>query len=881
VGPGNEAYCLADPLFYDSPTATRGGDDRDFRLAEAPPPPGWERVELEDWLMYQPIGCRLPAQGWKIHASSCLDQADEVLEIVWGYCVARNVPFKFIRSELLLFLRNAKYAHRGSSGKFITIYPSDDAQFERILKTLAPLLEGCEGPYILSDLRWAEGPLYVRYGGFAERYCIGRDGEQTLAIEDGDGRLVEDRRGAVFEIPDWVTPPSCLIPHIEARSSTTIEEMPYRIESAVHFSNGGGLYLGTDKGSGERVVLKEARPHAGLAVDRADAVARLGRERAALERLQGLDVVPSLRDYFTLADHHFLVEEFVEGKSLNSEVGRRYPLGYEGTDVSARAEYASWALEMQQRVEEAVDEIHGRGVVLGDIHPSNVLVRPEGRVVLIDLEVASEALDELHPTLADPGFMPPPDATGLDVDRYALGCMRLFLFLPLTSLVALDPRKARQLAEAIAELFPVPREFLDEAVQVIEGAHAAAASSGAGSNGASADPPMLDRNPLRWWTAVDSMGEAILASATPARDDRLFPGAVEQFSAGGLNLAYGAAGVLYALEACGHGRYPSYEDWLVERAANPKAGTRLGFYDGLHGIAYVLERLQRRGDALRVLEICIDELRGKWDAFGLNLFNGLAGMALNVGHFAEALSDRTLHDTAWEIADVVASRLGGEDDVSEVSGGEHPYAGLLRGSSGPALMFIRLYEQSGDDGLLDLAATALRQDLRRCVVTKDGSLEVNEGWRTMPYLADGSVGIGFVLDEYLAHRHDERFADAAAAIRTAAEAMFYIEPGLFYGRAGMILYLARRPSGAAADDDRAADHVARLAWHAMTYRGRIAFPGEYLLKLSMDLVTGTAGVMLAVGAALHEEHAHLPFLAPRAEDLASTRPRVESTSERG
>jgi tRNA A-37 threonylcarbamoyl transferase component Bud32 len=877
----SEAYCLTDPLFFDSPIANRGADDRDFPRAQSEPPAGWERVELEDWLMYAPTGCRLPPQGWKIHASSCLDHADEVLEIVWGYCVERNIPFKFIRSELQLFLRNAKYSHRGSSGKFVTIYPADDAQFERILKTLAPLLEGFTGPYILSDLRWDKGPLYVRYGGFAERYCIGGKGEQSLAIEDGDGRLVEDRRGAVFEIPDWVTPPSCLTPHIEARNSTTIEEMPYLIESAVHFSNGGGLYLGTDKGTGEKVVLKEARPHAGLTADRADAVTRLGRERAALERLHGLDVVPSLRDYFTLAEHHFLVEEYVEGKSLNSEVGRRYPLGYEGTDVSARATYASWALQMQRRVEEAVDEIHGRGMVLGDVHPSNVLVRPDGRVVLIDFEVASEALDELHPTLADPGFMPPAHATGADVDRYALACMRLFLFLPLTSLVVLDSRKARQLAEVIAELFPVPREFLDEAVQVIEGAHAAAASSSASSNGASPDPPVLDRDPAGWRTAVDSMGEAILASATPARDDRLFPGAVEQFSLGGLNLAYGAAGVLYALEACGHGRYPSYEDWLVERATNPKAGTRLGFYDGLHGVAYALDRLERRADALRVLDICLDEAQGKWDHFGLSLFGGLGGMALNLAHFAQTLGDATFLDTAMGMADVVASKLGEEDDVAEISGGEHPYAGLTRGSSGAALMFIRLFEQSGDEGLLDLAATALRQDLRRCVVTKDESLEVNEGWRTMPYLADGSIGIGFVLDEYLAHRQDERFADAAAAIRTAAEAMFYIEPGLFYGRAGMMLYLARRPSGAAADDERAADHVARLTWHAMTYRGRIAFPGEHLLKLSMDLATGTAGVMLAVGAVLREEHAHLPFLAPRAEDLASTRVKVESTSGRG
>ncbi|MCC9690595.1 hypothetical protein E4N64_34805, partial [Streptomyces sp. MNU103] len=36
-----------------------------------------------------------------------------------------------------------------------------------------------------------------------------------------------------------------------------------------------------------------------------------------------------------------------------------------------------------------------------------------------------------------------------------------------------------------------------------------------------------------------------------------------------------------------------------------------------------------------------------------------------------------------------------------------------------------------------------------------------------------------------------------------------------------------------------------LAWHAMSYHGRLAFPGEQMMRLSMDLSTGTAGCLLA------------------------------------
>jgi hypothetical protein len=165
-----------------------------------------------------------------------------------------------------------------------------------------------------------------------------------------------------------------------------------------------------------------------------------------------------------------------------------------------------------------------------------------------------------------------------------------------------------------------------------------------------------------------------------------------------------------------------------------------------------------------------------------------------------------------------------------------------------------MYEATGDATHLDLAATALRQDLRRCVTRPDGALEVNEGWRTMPYLGEGSLGIGLVLDHYLRHRPDDEFRDASAAISRAARSPMYVQPGLFAGRAGIVAYLAAR-----GDADLCAQ-VRRLAWHALPYGGGLAFPGEQLLRLSMDLATGTAGVLLALAMARRTHPAVLPLL---------------------
>lgn len=125
---------------------------------------------------------------------------------------------------------------------------------------------------------------------------------------------------------------------------------------------------------------------------------------------------------------------------------------------------------MHSRVEAAVERAHERGIVIGDLHPYNILVRPDGRVALIDLEIASDVAEGKRPTLGDPAFTSPKSCTGFDIDRYALACLRLLMFLPLTERIALDPAKLEQFATSIADTFPVPRQFLQAAVDVISAA---------------------------------------------------------------------------------------------------------------------------------------------------------------------------------------------------------------------------------------------------------------------------------------------------------------------------------------------------------------------------------------------------------------------------
>ncbi|TMR01056.1 lantipeptide synthetase [Actinomadura soli] len=825
---GYELYCLADKLFYDAPPVTRSTD---FEITQRDLPAGWEQILGDEWVVYDPPQSRTPLQGWKVHVSGCAESAAEILSGTWEYCVDNHIEFKHLRGPGTLRMRNAKYAPRGASGKLVTIYPEDERELERVLAELGARLDGLAGPYILSDLRIGSGPLHVRYGGFAERRCLDEQGKLVAALENGAGELVPDRREPIFSVPDWVTLPACLEPHLKARAATTTTDLPYQITKALHFSNGGGVYEATDTRSGRKVVLKEGRPHAGLAADGADAVTRIERERDVLRKLDGIDGVPAALDWFTLGEHHFLVQEFIEGRTLNTFFAERHPMLDPDPDPEKTAAYTEWALRVYEGVERVVAAIHERGVAFNDLHMFNVMVRPDDSAALIDFETAAPASDGGRQTLANPAFLAPPDRRGADVDLYSLACLRIALFVPLTTLFVIDRGKAPQLADLIAANFPVPRPFLDEAVeQITRGAAPVAA-------------PEFVPDARGWKRARESLSLAIRASATLERADRLFPGDPEQFDGASLGLAHGAAGVLYALGATGAGRLPAHEEWLAARAADPRRGTGIGLYDGLLGAAYVLARLGRGEDALTAAGHCLNE---RWERLGDDLYGGLPGMALALDDLADTTGETSLRDEARRAAEIVAGRA---------AGGRSPRPGLMHGGAGAALMFVRSYERTGDAGLLDLAAAALRRDLAACVTDHNGALHVDQGSRVFPYLGRGSVGIGLVLDEYLALRPDEEFEEARRAIRVAAMSRYYAQPSLFGGRAGMLLYLARHGR----DDPRVAGHVRDLAWHALPYADGLAFPGEHMYRLSMDLATGTAGVLLALGAALHDPAPSLPF----------------------
>src|SRR6266571_8696569 len=106
-----EQYCLANPLFYDSPSRDDAAA-KTFMITQRSLPSGWKQDRVGDWMVAIPPGGHMSQQGWKIHVSACLGNAEDLVTRVWEYCVPRATSFKFLPGRRAVLLRNAKYAPR-------------------------------------------------------------------------------------------------------------------------------------------------------------------------------------------------------------------------------------------------------------------------------------------------------------------------------------------------------------------------------------------------------------------------------------------------------------------------------------------------------------------------------------------------------------------------------------------------------------------------------------------------------------------------------------------------------------------------------------------------------------------------------------------------
>ncbi|MER2207949.1 MAG: lanthionine synthetase C family protein, partial [Rhodococcus sp. (in: high G+C Gram-positive bacteria)] len=235
------------------------------------------------------------------------------------------------------------------------------------------------------------------------------------------------------------------------------------------------------------------------------------------------------------------------------------------------------------------------------------------------------------------------------------------------------------------------------------------------------------------------------------------------------------------------------------------------------------------------------------DELDSSLFQGLSGIGCLLLEESEsspaassalALVTETLRDRLPEARAHVRS----DDGIDWATAGR---GGLMRGPSGQALFWTRHYERTGDPRSLEHARQLVDIDLSVMQMCPDGSMQLREERRTMPYLGSGSVGVGLVLLQLVRHVDEPRYASALLAIARAAAVEFTAQAGLLNGRAGLILFLGElsKTPYAADCEQTLAQQFQLLGLHSLDHAGGLYFPGEQNLRLSTDWATGSAGIL--------------------------------------
>jgi serine/threonine-protein kinase len=168
------------------------------------------------------------------------------------------------------------------------------------------------------------------------------------------------------------------------------------------------VYEAWDPVMNRRVAVKElAMPGGATPAQKEDRIRRFSREAQAAGRL----VHPHIVTVFEVGqqdDRHFIVMEFLDGRTLKAEI------------EAAGAMSPERAVEVATSVLKALEFAHGNGVIHRDVKPENIQILENGQIKLTDFGIARLTFE---PNLTmdgqvfgTPSYMSPEQIHGKDID---------------------------------------------------------------------------------------------------------------------------------------------------------------------------------------------------------------------------------------------------------------------------------------------------------------------------------------------------------------------------------------------------------------------------------------------------------------------------------
>jgi serine/threonine-protein kinase len=189
----------------------------------------------------------------------------------------------------------------------------------------------------------------------------------------------------------------------------------YRLDDRIAAGGMGEVWRATDTVLGRDVAVKTL--HAGRAEDPGFQT-RFRHEARTMAVLHHPGVA-DVYDYGQSGPDAYIVMARVEGEALNQRIAARGRLTPDET------------MSIVAQAGRALEAAHQAGIVHRDVKPGNLIIRPDGTVVLVDFGVArsaeSAALTGAKEVVGTALYIAPEqvskDKTGPSADVYALGCV--------------------------------------------------------------------------------------------------------------------------------------------------------------------------------------------------------------------------------------------------------------------------------------------------------------------------------------------------------------------------------------------------------------------------------------------------------------------------
>jgi len=825
----------------------------------------WSFTRRSVWFNCTPPDDRardLPRQGWKIHVSSSVTNALDILNAVVPVLDAQAISFKIALDKTILQMMNGKGWERQGAGKFITIYPVDQPEFRSLLDDLHAVTRDLEGLYILSDRRYKDSKvLFYRYGGIQPLKGTNERGEELSLLVSPTGEEIPDERKPVFYVPPWERDPFETDAqddsgYTDDQGRIALKDGRYLVKNVLGYTNSGGIYIADDIQINEEVIIKEARPFVFFGDD---SVALLRKEHRLLSRVAeaGQTFAPRPIDFFQDWEHYFLVQELIQGTQLRAFSAANNVTLLTAPGLQDTTKYFSYFREIFCQLARILKALHDMNIVFTDLSPGNVLILIDPlRVRLIDFEAAHELGVDTPPRVYTLGFAYRDQMYGkssrFESDYFALGALMHYFIAPFNQIFGIAPRSRFTFLKAVVEDIGFPSQVHQMIVALIDNAENERPTPTQVIEVLEGDHDLKEpqfsthdetAHPV-YQQYVDRICEYCLALADYERQDRLFPAYGAVFHTNPLSLSYGACGVVHAIQFMGRKVPERAIDWILQPTSD-RDRYPPGMYMGLSGLAWTVLDLGRSAVAGRILALGdAHPLRHR----SFDLFHGTAGWGLANLRFFLQMKDELYLTKAIEAGELLLRSSQRNEKGTFWTTDDAIALGLAHGPSGVSLFLLYLYSATGREEFLATGIKALDYDLNSGVPTRDGGLS----WRRhddnasiiYPYWRYGSAGIGMVLVRYYWLLGDKRYRDYLEKVFLDLNRKYAIFPGLFIGLTGIGEALLDFYHFTGEERFyRAAHRIATgLSLFGIEREEGLAFPGDGLTRICCDLATGSAGI---------------------------------------